>query len=258
MASPNWQQFKIGAIFGIIGCLLVGLVAFIIGQQSIAIFLGGLATGLYFVGMNNVVGSFVKRDVELQNKIDKLQVTLENCIQKSPESENIIHNNEPKISPLTAEEIAGKTLAYHAFQTSCILAIAFAAFIYASEHYDGLTSILAGCFVGISFGLIALGTIRRLGFKTDPEWTHVSFRTVILVVLLLLVIIGYFALSYSSQHLSSVTGNVTYVYENCNYSISNIVNNYSVSINSVTIEKRDSMVSIKELTDLMQKTPNRL
>lgn len=124
----------------------------------------------------------MKRDTELQNKIDQLQVTLDNHIEKISETEKNPQKNESEISPLTPEEIAGKTLAYNAIQTACIITIAFAAYIYTAAHYDVLVSLLAGGCLGIIFGLIAHNTIKKLGFKIDPNLTKISYKKVIPVL----------------------------------------------------------------------------
>jgi hypothetical protein len=221
----------------------------------------GLGIGVYFLGLAIVWDSLPKRNSELSTlskQIDNIQVILENYIQNPSEPEYNPQKFESEITDSTAEEIAGKTLAYQAFQTSCIIIIAFAAFIFTAMHYDGLTSLLAGCVLGISFGLIALCTIKELGFKLDPNLTKISAEKLIrLLILLVILIAAYYTLIHIPNVSSPVSGNITIIYENCNYSVSNVVNNYTVIINQIPVEKRDSIVSIKELKDLMQNRPTR-
>jgi len=56
MTDFNKQQLHVGVTVAIIGSTFVAVASLIMGQKGTKYFWGALATGLYFVGMNNVVG----------------------------------------------------------------------------------------------------------------------------------------------------------------------------------------------------------
>jgi hypothetical protein len=75
----------------------------------------------------------------------------------------------------------------------------------------------------------------------------------IVLVFFLIVIGGAYTLILLSNASPSPSGNITNICENCSYPITNIVNNYNVSI-TVTCEKiKNHSVSVEELKYLMQK-----
>jgi magnesium-transporting ATPase (P-type) len=90
--------------------------------------------------------------------------SFEDSIKKKPE-ELDQKNDTDREKPMIQEEIAAKSLQYQVFQTTCIITIAFAAFLYASLQYSPVISILGGCLGGICFAIIARGVILRLGFS---------------------------------------------------------------------------------------------
>ena len=79
-SRTDYQQFWAGVGIGIIGVICVGAVAAMNGPSWTPYAFGALATGLYFVGFNQLIGSVYKKDPNYQkliNKIDALQKRLD-------------------------------------------------------------------------------------------------------------------------------------------------------------------------------------
>jgi hypothetical protein len=74
------------------------------------------------------------------------------------------------------------------------------------------------------------------------------------VILLLVVLVAY-VLTFILSSPPSISGNTTSICENCTYPVSNVINNYNVTVIAACEKGKSPGFSINELKYLIQKKP---
>jgi len=83
--------------------------------------------------------------------------------------------------------------------------------------------------------------------KALEKYTTLITCASIIFVLLIIVILGAYVLTFILNSPPSVLSNTTNVYENCSYPVSNVINNYNVTLIAACEKCKTTTFSIEEL-----------
>jgi len=258
MNNRPYPKVMYGAVLAIIGLFLTIIILLTLGNnptfQPVITLYASLGLGVYFLGLGIVANGLIS---QYDNTFLIKQISDAINSSGKPMAPTLIHeSSEPETPTAILSEIRdilkesggeNRELTYAMFILSWVVAIATLLMV-GNEIWKSYGWSLPVLWIASPFLMFGGMWYFYCAWKKISLGWNITVLSIISIIGIVLII------SANGTHLpQSAQGNITNIYENGSYPMTNIVNNYNVTIAGGYDGNKKSDISIEELKGLMQK-----